>query len=302
MLDPYTRKLLSQYAFQQQHAAAANGYPPPTPPHPHPQPPPPPMLGAPPDFPPSTTPPGPPFPPTSGFPALPPIPPPAMPHPLHRPPGGDPPFFPPFPVSGGEGGDRSPSPTAASAVATELPAVKRRSPITAGGGGGARGSGFTIDSIIGNNNNKDVPGEEMGDVEEEEERFRRQGQGETRASRDRSRSPIARRSVSPPPSPRAMSEVKSEIKREESSQEIGRVPHPLLRRRYLLHPDLVEASAADDEIVSDHRLDREGEGASPPPPLPSPPRLPPPALLPPTPPKNVISALYQSLQQQWAAP
>lgn len=291
MLDPYTRKLLSQYAFQQQHAAAANGYPPPAHPHPHPHgppPPPPPMLGAPPDFPPSTTPPGPPFPPTSGFPTLPPIPlPPPPPHPHPQPPTGDPPLFPPFTALTG---DRSPSPTAL-ATATELPAVKRRSPITASGTG--RGSGFTIDNIIGNNNIKNFSSEEADD--DEVEHFR---QRETCTTRDRSRSPLARRSRSPPLSPPA-TEVKSEhgIKKEELPEEVGRVS--LLRRRYLLHPDLVEAA---DDFDSNHRPDGAEEASPPPPPHHSPPRMPPTTLLPPTPPKNVISALYQSLQQQWTAP
>ena len=241
------------------------------------------MLGAPPDFPSSTTPPGPPFPPTSGFPSLPHIPPPPPPHP--QPLNGDAPLFPPFPAFKADS-DRSPSP-AESATATELPAIKRRSPISAGA---ARGSGFTIDNIIGNNNNKTVSGDEADD--DEVERFRRQS---TQASRDRSRSPLSRRSRSPPPSSPS-SEVKSEIKREESSDEVERVS--LLRRRYLLHPDLVEAS---DDIDSNHHLDGVAGEASPPPHR-SPPRLPPPTLLPPTPPKNVISALYQSLQQQWTAP
>ena len=269
MLDPYTRKLLSQYAFQQQHAAAANGYP-------HPPTAPPPMLGAPPDFPPSASPPGPPFPPPSGFPTLPPIPPPPPPPP-HQP-TSDSPRFPPFLPAGA--GDRSPSPTAP-ATAGNLPVVRRRSPIT-GGSGNAKSSGFTIDNIIGNNNNKPCSDDDEADEDEVDPRRRR------RLSRDRSRSPLARRSRSPP-SP----QVKSEVK-EESTEGFARVS--LMRRKYL-HPDLVEAddiaSAAAAAAAAEAAAAAAAEAA---PPQQSSPRAPP------TPPKNVISALYQSLQQQWTAP
>lgn len=286
MLDPYTRKLLSQYTFQQQHAAAAaqNGYLPPPPPggaH---------MMG-------HHSPggefghQGPPFPPPgAGFPGF--------------PPGAgrqhlSPPHLPPpeashnrFPLLMGPKSEDfrttdSPPPT----EVTSTSCIRKRSPTAV-----AKGSGFTIDNIIGNNNND---AEQEGAVRS----------APSRKERSRSRSPLARlgsleaaSTPSPPPSTRRFSPIA--IKEEEEGNNILKSEEhdeddvkakeesessvSLFRRR-ILHPDLLHKMA---------------NASSPPPPLqlPSPPHEHP-QLIPEGLPSPAVAAaaaaaaaLYESLQ------